>query len=231
MQQKDVVLRKRIQIAKANRTMFLWVVIVSVILGVALVVSIFLIQRIVFNEKVLAEKNKTVSTLKTNNANIAELENQVRVLDTNQSLIDVKARPDDQAIQVILDALPSEPNSLALGASLQNKLLAGIEGLTIVSLQVDPVVGAESTSDLSTQATIPTETSDSPKEITFRFSVSGSDSALRTVLKNLERSIRTINITSLKIESQGVNRLLTAQGSAYYEPTRIVQLTDKVVKQ
>jgi hypothetical protein len=226
--QKDPALRKRTQIAKANRTMFLWVAIVSIVLGFALVGSIFLVQKIIFNEKVLAEKAKTVSVLTKNNANIVDLQGNIRALDTNADLISAKVNSDDQAIQVILDALPSEANSLALGASIQNKLLAGIPGLTIVSLQVDPVVGVETlTSSASSGSAV---SASGQSQITFRFSVSGSETALKTALQNLERSIRTINITSLRIESQGTSRLMTVQAAAFYELPRVVELTSKVVK-
>src|SRR5680860_1221365 len=156
MQPKSIALRKRTQITMANRMMFLWVAGVSVVFGFALVGTIFLTQMLLFNERVLQEKDKTVAILKANNDNIQDLESQIRVLDTNQALIDSKAEPDDQAIQVILDALPSDANSLALGASLQNKSLAGIEGLTLNSLQVDPVVGVESlTGDASVENASP----------------------------------------------------------------------------
>lgn len=229
MQPKDAAIRKRTQIAKANRTMFIWVAAVSAIVGFALVGSIFLIQKAVFNEKILSEKNKTVSVLKANNANIEELEAQVRVLDTNQALIDSKARTDDKAIQVILDALPSEANSLALGASLQNKLFANIEGLTLDSLQVDPVAGIESLSSDQTSQDA-SGLSDGPSEITFRFSVSGTETALKEALSRLERSIRAIDILSLRIENQGEKRVLSVQARAFYEPARVVELRDKTVK-
>lgn len=212
MQLKGVALRKRTQIAKANRVMFFWVAAVSVVLGFALVGIIFLSQMLLFNERVLQEKNLTVTTLKSNNDNIKTLESEVRALDANQSLIDSKARSDDQAIQVILDALPSDANSLALGASLQNKLLAGIDGLTINSLQVDSTL------------------SNLQNEISFSFSVGGDEKALQQVLRNLEASIRTIDVTSLKIESQGAIRLLSVQARAFYEPARVVELKDKTVE-
>lgn len=230
MQSKDQALRKRTQITNANRTMFVWVAVVSVILGIALVGSIFLVQKILFNERVLAQKDKTVSVLKANNANVSELEAQVRVLDSNQALTDAKAKPTDQAVQVILDALPSEANSLALGASLQNKLLAGIPGLSINSLQVNPVVGVETLSSVTTAAPVSSSSTLGSSEITFRFAVSGSEAALKTVLQHLELSIRAIDVTSLTIESQGSNRVLTVQARAFYEPTRVVELKDKVVK-
>lgn len=230
MQPKSVALRKRTQISMANRMMFLWVAGVSIVFGFALVGTIFLTQMLLFNERVLQEKDKTVAILKTNNDNIQDLESQIRILDTNQALIDSKAEPGDQAIQVILDALPSDANSLALGASLQNKLLAGIEGLTLNSLQVDPVLGVESlTGDASVENASPSS-SDTQNEITFRFSVSGDEKTLQQVLSNLEKSIRTIDVTSINIESQGSTRALTVQARAFYESARIVQLKDKTVK-
>lgn len=233
MQSKGTAIRKRTQIASANRVMFLWVAGISVVVGVSLVVAVFLVQMLLFNEKVLSAKSQTVSTLDTDNKNVVPLQNNEKVLNTNQALISVKAKPDDQAIQVILDALPSDANSLALGASLQNKLLAGINGLTLDSLQVDPVAGVESlngdnsTVDSSTTSSIP----NSQHEITFRFSVKGDEAALKQALVNLESSIRTINITSLKIESQGATRMMTIQGRAFYEPAIDLKLTDKVIKQ
>lgn len=231
VQTKEAALRKHTQITKANRNMFAWVASISVVVGFAVVISLFLVQRIVFNEKVLAEKDKTVATLKANNDSVAELEAQVRILDSNQALTQSKAKESDQALQVILDALPSDANSLALGASLQNKLLVGINGLTIESLQVDPVLGVES---ISTESGIEdvsgSDVSQSETQITFRFSVSGSETALRQVLDRLERSVRTIDVLSLNIESQGKKRLLSVQARAFYEPARVVELKDKVVK-
>jgi len=228
MQPNNIALRKRTQIAKANRTMFLWIAVGSALVGCALVVSFFLAQKLFFNEKVLAEKEKTVAVLKANNSVAGDLATQVRVLDTNQALASVKANQNDNAIQVILDALPSDANSNALGASLQQKLLAGIAGLTIESLQLDPVVGVESLDAGST--TDASSATDTSNQITFQFAVSGSQDALKNVLTNLERSIRAIDILSLRIESQGATQVMTVQARAYYEPARTIELKDKVVK-
>lgn len=230
MKPKDAAIRKRTQIANSNRVMFGWVAGISIVFGVSVVGAMFLTQMLFFNERVLLEKNRTVKTLESNNNNIAALQAQIRVLDTNQALIDSKAKPDDQAIQVILDALPSDANSLALGASLQNKLLSGIDGLKLNSLQVDPVVGIESLDGATSVVNASPDSIAGQNEITFRFSVSGDEAALKHVLLNLEISIRTIDIISLKIESQGATRTLTVQARAFYEPSRVVQLTDKVVR-
>lgn len=223
MQQKGTAFRKRTQIASANKMMFLWVVGVSVVFGASVVVAMFLVQMAFFNERVLHEKDVTVSTLDSNLAVVDELESNIRVLDTNQALIDSKAKPDDDPLQVILDALPSDANSLALGASLQNKLLANVSGITLNSLQVDPVVGVETQESDGT-------VSSGDNQISFHFSVTGNATALKSVLKNLESSIRTIDIVSLKIENHGSSQTMTVQGRAYYEPAKKVELIDKVIK-
>ena len=222
-------LRKRAQIMKANRTMFLWIAISSALVGSAIVVSIFLGQKLIYNEKVLFEKNKTVGILEDNIEIVPELQAQIRILDTNADLAKAKATDANQTVQVILDALPAEANSLALGASLQSRLLAGIDGLTVDTLQVDPVVGIESLGDETMVDASADETVGN--QITFHFSVSGNQDALKKVLENLERSIRLIDIRTLTIESQGANQLMTVGGRAFYEPAKSIELKDKVVPQ
>jgi len=228
MKPNDVAIRKRSQIAQANKTMFIWIAVASALIGSAIVVSVFLTQKAIFNEKVLAEKQTTLSNLDNNNKVAPELVKQIQVLDTNQALISTKANESDQAVQVILDALPSEGNSLALGASLQNKLLAGISGLSsIETLQVDPIAGLES---LTAGTTIDASTGAAANQITFRLVVKGNQDAIRNVLQNFERSVRLISITSLQIETQNDGQLMTVLAKAYYEPAKTIELQTKVVK-
>ena len=93
MQPKVTAIRKRTQIATANRMMFVWVAGVSILFGFSVVGVMFLTQMLFFNERVLNEKNLTVQTLNTNNANIPELEEKVRILNTNKALISSKSKP------------------------------------------------------------------------------------------------------------------------------------------
>ncbi len=224
-------LRKRAQIAKANRTMFVWIALCSAIIGSSLVVSYFLIQKLAYNEKVLFKKNETVSILAKNIEAVPKLDAEIRVLETNSDLASAKASEDDQTIQVILDALPSDANSLALGASLQRKLLAGVDGISIDTLQVEPVAGIESSEgssggQLVSVTAVGDEATEETSEYTiaFRFTVNGAQDKLKQVLQNLERSIRLIDIRTLRIESQGPQQQLTVAGYAYYEPAARVEL-------
>lgn len=231
MAEQETAIRKRQQIANANRVMFMWVAVVSAIVGIAVVGSIFLLQKAWFNEKVLAEKVNTASVLTKNNQVIDELKNQIRVLNTNDALKSSMVQGESQPVQVVLDALPADANSSALGSSLQEKFLNG-SGLTIESLSVDPVPGVESQTAQNVQDASNMSTGGDNK-IFFRFSVStGADNAtaLKELLQKLERSIRAIDITSLTIETQGARLILGVEGHAYYEPAKTVELKDKTVK-
>lgn len=231
MATQETALRKRQQIAKANRTMFLWVAGASAIVGIALVLSLFLLQKAWFNEKVLAEKSKTASVLTDNNKVVSDLKDQIRVLNTNQSLKEVMIAGEDQPVQVVLDALPSDANSSALGSSLQEKFLND-GALKVESLTVDPVAGIESQSDTSVEDAS-TDTVEDENQISFRFTVStdaNNATALKNLLQRIERSIRPIDISTLTVETQGERLVLTASGRSFYEPARTVELKEKTVK-
>lgn len=230
MATQDTAIRKRQQIANANRMMFMWVAVVSVVVGFAIVASIFLVQKAWFNEKVLGEKSNTASILVKNNELISSLKDEVRVLNTNEALKSSMAVGETQPIQVVLDALPSDANSSAFGSSLQEKFLND-SALTVEALNVDPVAGVESKEDTNVQDASASQSSG--REIKFHFSVSvasANASALKDLLKRLESSIRAIDLTALSVETQGTRLVMTADGRAYYEPAKTVELKDKMVK-
>lgn len=231
---KDVAIRKRQQIAGANKTMFVWVAAISVVVGFSAVGALFLTQKMLFNEKVLSEKSKTATTLVKNNKVIDDLKAKIRVLNTNQALMDSRAKTDDQPLQVVLDALPSDANSTALGSSLQEKLIPGA-GITIESFSMDTVQGIETqlSDDVQNASSSSASASEGQNQINFRFAVSASSdnpTPLKELLQRLERSIRAIDITSLTIETQGQKIVLSVEGHAFYQPAKTVELKDKTVK-
>ena len=73
-----------------------------------------MVQQIIFHGKIVAAKQETIDTIKSNIAVIDELKDNVRVLDTNEALNSVRSSEGSTALQVILDALPSESNADAL---------------------------------------------------------------------------------------------------------------------
>lgn len=232
---QEVALRKRQQISKANRTMFLWVAASSALVGIGIVVAVLLTQRALFNEKILGVKANTLTTLEKNIKNVDTLKQQIRVMNTNQALTDTMVPGETQPIRVVLDALPSEANSSAFGSSLQQYFFND-PSLQVEDFNVDPVAGVESqdaaaTTQIATPAVGDDATANSTINFSFSVSADASNiSALKALLQKLERSIRTINVLSLSVEMQASRIVLKVSGEAYYEPAVVVQLKDQVEK-
>ena len=221
-------IRKYQQIEHANRTMFIWVAVASAIVGGALVVSFTLFNQIIFKQKVIGEKNNTVTTLKKNNDIVTDLNDNVRLQNSNNALRSTPRPEESEAIAVILDALPSQANSSALGASLQQKLL-DVPGVTIESLNVTPVAGVENSGENTTSSDVATD----GNSIAFQFSVSvGKEegSLLKQVLQNLERSIRAINVQSVEVQTSNEKITMNIKAVAYYQPEAKVELETKTVQ-
>ena len=222
---KDVAVRKRQQIDSSRKTMFVFVAGAAFLAGIALVISIFLIQQIVFHSKVIIEKQSTIFRLDKNLESVDELKKNVRVLETNSALNSVKANSENSALQTVLDALPDNPNADAFGASIKNKFVDTVEGLTLDNLSVTPPnsQGEESEGNNS-------ESADSSNTLSFSLEVSGSADKLRELLTKFERSIRVIELKSFEIHTSEDKLSLTIQGVAYYEPAQKIHLEKKVVK-
>ena len=131
-------------------------------------------------------------------------------------------------------------NFIEYNASL--KLLAGINGLDpIETLSVSPVTTSDE--EVVEDAAAPEDSGVvaveeegttggplSPNVIDFSFSVIGTQDAIKELLLRFEHSIRTIDLVTVSFETQQDGRfLVTVTARAYYEPERIVELTDKAV--
>lgn len=223
--------KKRDQIASSSRTMFLWVSGASVVVAFALVLSIFLIKKIVFNERVLAEKGKTSSVLQIDIKNVKDLHHSVDELRADDNLTALRSSGTTNNLDVILDALPYEGDPVGFGSSLQTTLLSGI---SIQSLTVDPIIQADSSSGASTSASVDTTNLtpiDNAQPITFTFKVEGSENDLRNLFKKLNSSIRPIKIITTQFQSGGSGKIqVTIQALTYYQPKKTFSLQQKVVK-
>ncbi|HEX6258769.1 MAG TPA: hypothetical protein VFZ48_04785 [Candidatus Saccharimonadales bacterium] len=223
-------LKKRQQIAAANRSMFIWVAIASIIVAFALVGGQLLLQQLIFNERVLNEKRNTENILTDNLKAADELKEGVNVLLANEDLAAVRAKPTDTNLRVVLDALPARIDSLNLGSSLQSVFLAGtvksIERLTVDTLDDSaPTDNAGAVQDASQD-----DDSSQPKEIGFSFTVSGDYNNIRNALLALERSIRPIQVVSLSIEGSDRNLTAAVQAKTFYQTGKKVELKDKTVR-
>lgn len=216
----QVVSSKRRAIADSGRQMFIWVAAMSAVVGVCIVLAIFLSQQIAFKAKVVGKMTETANTLRENNRVANELIQNVVVKETNTALNTVKASSDEKALQVVLDALPADRNALSLGASLQQSLLSGVDGLTIDSIVVDNAAVAGDTTDSAESNTIP-----------IQIQVSADNaSTIKDMLVKFERSIRVIDIDNFVLEKGDTRYQATIQAHAYYQPAKEVTLTETTIK-
>lgn len=224
--QAKVEMHKRQKIQDSNRAMFAWIAGMSVVVGLCGVVAWFVFKQAFFKLEVVALKNETVKTLKDNNVAAGQLRDNLRAFETNTALRSSRANEAQNSLSVIIDALPSSPNALALGASLQERLVKDIPGLNLESLSVDPTSSSLTESDSSSD-----ESSSSGNTVSFRMVVTADDpNKLKDLLERFERSIRVIDIDTLGLERTEKLYTLTIRAHAYYEPAMIIQLEDKVKK-
>lgn len=222
MADKDMTLQKRQKIIQSGRTMFIWVAIASAVIGITLVISWFLLQQIMFRQKVLNEKVKTASTLQENNRAAKGLQDNIRVLETNAALNSAKANPNQKALQVVLDALPAEKNTLALGSSIQEKLIGGQPNVTLESLDVMSA-GSDSTTSSGKAS--------SADQMPFTATVRSSDgTSLRDLLKRFEKSVRITDVDMIKLEKSDSHMSMALSGHAFYLPEKTIELGTKTVR-
>ena len=215
-------IKKRQQIAQANKMIFVWVIIASVVVSLCGVTIQFLFRQAAFNQKVISAKLETQGTLSDNIENVQQLKKNVDALLADTRLSTVKANENDSNLKVVLDALPTANDGSALGASLQQVIL--------------PKSKVE-TSDLTTiSSLILTEDEEVPtaqgEALTsnFNFAATGDYGRIQTMFGDLERTIRPMNVQTFTM--QGVDGAIraTVTGVTYYSPEQSVQLGKKSIK-
>lgn len=225
MADQQIALRKRQQIAQSGRTMFIWVAIMAAIVGVCAVIAYSLWQRLSFETGLVSQKDKTISVLKGDNNAVDGLKQNIQKLSVDTNLGRLKINDGEDPLQVVLDALPADANSLALGSSLQDSLLASVSGVTVNTLTVNPV-GDEVSSDGSSSSGS-TSASVGDNTISFHLVVSSSDpDSLKQLLGKFESSIRIVDIDTLDIERSDTGYTMTVDAHAYYEPAQQFSLTN-----
>jgi hypothetical protein len=238
---QEVAIKKKQAISNAQRNMLIVVACASIVIGFALVGSIFLFEQLLFNNKVIEEQNKTVKTLQDNNVALGQIRDEIRPLEQNTALRSVMVGADGNALRVIGDALPlareTGPNESALGASLV-KILQLRTAVRINSFAFDTVATPVAPPPVATPGTgaagagpaVAVETGATRGAMGFRFEIEGSPENVTNSLQNLERSIRQIDISTMNVEfSSNGNLRMSVRAVAYYMNPRSINLVDREV--
>ncbi len=229
-------IKKRQQITNTRKQVFTWVALAAALVVICLVVGWNLMQRINYQNKVNRDVGKTAQTMHDNVEAADKLIKNVNALKANAALSLPNLKADDSTVfQVVIDALPTEDDSVALSSSLQNKILSK-SGVTIEQINVDTTEsdsssGSSSSSSSSSGSSSSSSSSSSGKSgvskaddiqfpvakpITFRVSLVGSFDSVKSALQDIESTIRPITITKLTIDGSDDKLNATIEAQTYY---------------
>ena len=219
--------KKRQQIAGTRKEVLMWVAIASAVVVICLVVGMNIFQRIQYQMKVNTEISKTAKTMEANVKAVDGLIKNVNDLRANRLLTAPGLKADDSTVfQVVIDALPTENDSVSLSSSLQNKIL-NRSGVTIEQISVD----GESSSSSNDDDEVTTSSVEFPvaQPINFRISIVGTYESIKQTLADIERTIRPIIINSLEISGTDDRLTATIQATTYYSSNVNFRVGEKEV--
>lgn len=214
-------LKKRQQIEVAGRTMFMWVAIAAIAVSFCLATGQYLFSKWDYNNKIISKKNTAAQTLANNITNASKLKEEVDNLTANQDLASIKTNPSDPNTKSVLDALPTTFDPAALATSLQQVVLSR-SGASIESISVPP--------DVDTVAGAETEVTPGAQEIKFSFAAVGSYDKIKSLMIDLNRTVRPMKLVSLTLNGSDNNLRAAFEYVTYYQPAQSVKLGEEAVK-
>lgn len=218
---------KRALISKANSTMVIATGVAAFIFVFSAVASKALYGQASYQNKVIAQKKKALSTLKGDISAVGSLKESYRAfVETPRNVLGgspagTGALDGDNA-KIVLDALPSKYDFPALATSLESLIQS--QGLEIQAIS--------GTDEEVQQATNQSSVKPAPIPIPFQVQVSGSFEGVKNLISSFERSIRPIQIKKIEVSSsaQGTNLVAIIDAQTFYQPEKSLKIRTEVVK-
>lgn len=213
---KPTITTKQHKIQQSSRMIFIAIMFASVVVAFSLVSLKFMYEQWRFNEALHAEKEAVRDQLKDNIENAQALKRSFTQLEAAAPLI---SSQDKQNSSVILDALPSKYDYPALATSIEK--LTKLSGVGMESFDgKDEELGA-----------VDSSTTPAPIEIEFSVSVTGQYKDIQKFMKNIEKSIRPLDVTGMKLMGEEENMKASFDMVTYYQPTIDLGVTTKRFEQ
>lgn len=216
-------LKKRQQIEAANKQIFIWVAVASVIVSFCLIALQFLGKEFLFNQKIINAKTETNQQLIDNVAAAKELKTNVDALlsDSHLSALQKEGEESQSSnLSVILDALPVTGDATNFANSLQEVVLPR-SGVTIRELSTS--TDQFSTEDLEVD-------SETPLAVPFSTGFVGNYNEVRRALSDMALVIRPVNPIELTISGADTALDVEIRGATYYLPARSIEVTTKALE-
>lgn len=218
---------KRALISKANSTMVLATGIAAFIFVFSAVASKALFSQASYQNRVIAQKKKALSTLKSDISAVDSLKDSYKsFVDTPRNVLGGNPAgsgdQDGDNAKIVLDALPSKYDFPALTTSLE-KLI------TSQGLEIQAITGSD---DEIQQQAKQESTTPEPIAMPFQVRVSGPYESIKGLLNVFERSIRPIQVQKVEVDSgaQGGNMIATIDAQTFYQPEKSLKIRTEVVR-
>jgi Tfp pilus assembly protein PilO len=216
---------KRKLIDRANSTVVIVTSVAAVILVFSLVATKTLVGQAGYQNRVINEKHKTLTQLKSDITAANQLDNSYKKFTgTQQNAIGGNlggsGPQDGDNAKIVLDALPSTYDFPALVTSLQ----------TMLSSQPVKINSISGFDDEIAQGANQTSATPTPQPIPFQASVTGDYKSIQGVIAELEHSIRPIQVQKLDLSGSQDKLTLNITAQTFYQPAKTLNITQKVVK-
>lgn len=198
-------------ISKTNANILLAISLTTFLVVFCIFAARALFSQSAYYNRVITEKKKALDQIEANEEPLASLTKSYDSF-KNSSINVIGGNPegtgpmDGNNIKIIEDSLPSSYDFPALTSSFEKILKE--TGVEIKS------IGGKEDSSLS-QQNVPTGEA-TGLEVPYTISFSGPEDKTKELLKNLERSIRPINVNSIQIQISGNNMDSVVNLKTYY---------------
>jgi Pilus assembly protein, PilO len=207
---------KRVLIDKANTSMFVAITVTCAVFVFSVVSVKSIVAQSSHRSRVIKDKKLAASTLTDNDKEIGKLIDSYKAFENAPESV---IRTADKNSKIVLDSLPPKYDFPALASSLEKILTDGGYGINGISGSDNELVNKD------IQSATPT-----PVEMPFTLSVSGDYAKVRSLVTDLERSIRPIYLTNLSLSGSATDAKLTVMAKTYYQPGKNLEISTKVVK-
>jgi len=220
---------KSVQLGKDQSRLLLTVVIGTFITIFCLVGAKSMAGKLFYQGRVISARHKSVQQMKNDIKNANTLAAQYKgvfIGNDSQNIIGGKNDANPYAVppngdngRIVVDALPVSYDFPALLTSLQ-KIMNND------SLGSQSIGGTDQSNSADNQA------SGTPKPVNIDLTVSaaGSYANAERFIKDLERSIRPFDITSLSLSGNEASLVVNLNVTTYYQAAKTVNISDKVVR-
>lgn len=216
---------KRSLISKANSTIVIATATAAFVLVFALVSGKALLSQATYQNRIITEKKKALTQLKSNqNARDSLVASYGAFVDTPENVLGGNPTgtgdQDGDNAKIVLDALPSKYDFPALATSIEK--LVNSQSLQILGITgIDEEVAQK---DKQTSAT------PAPISMPFQMQVTGSYGSIQSLVGVFERSIRPFQMQTIELSGDEGNMVLSVTSQTFYQPEKSLNITTKVVK-